>query len=115
MDRRRFLKIGAGALAAGAVGTVGYTFFVEPHWLEVVERPLPVRRLPPALAGRRLAQLSDLHVGAQVDSDYLVRSLRALAALEPDVVAITGDLVSYEEPGEMTRMRRGAGGRRRAP
>jgi len=115
MDRRRFLKISAGTLAAGAVGTVGYTFFVEPHWLEMVSRPLPVRRLPPALAGRRLAQLSDLHVGARVDSGYLIRSLRALEALEPDAIVVTGDLVSYEGPGEMTRLRRVLAALPRAP
>jgi hypothetical protein len=119
VDRRRFLKtglkIGAGVLAVGAVGAVAYTFFVEPHWLQMVERPLPVRRLPPALAGRRLAHLSDLHVGTQVDSDYLIRSLRALAELEPDMIAITGDLVSYEGPGEMTRLRRVLAALPRAP
>jgi uncharacterized protein len=106
VDRRRFLKIGAGTLAAGAAGVVGYTFGVEPHWLEMVERPLPVRGLPAALAGRRLVQLSDLHVGPRVDDDYMIGSLRRVAELEPDVIVITGDLISYEGPGELTRLRR---------
>ena len=85
---------------------VGYTFGVEPHWLEMVERPLPVRGLPAALAGRRLVQLSDLHVGTSVDSEYLIESLRRVAEVEPDIIVITGDLISYEGPGELTRLRR---------
>lgn len=107
LNRRRFLQVGAGAVATTAVSVAGYTFGIEPHWLEIVERPLPVRSLPPALAGHRLVHLSDLHVGPQVESEYLIESLRALAELEPDMVAITGDLISYDstEPfGELQRV-----------
>lgn len=60
MNRRRFLTI-AGAGAAAGLGL--YTWRVEPHWLEIVRRPLPVRALPPRLAGRTLIQMSDVHVG----------------------------------------------------
>lgn len=86
--RRRFWA----ATAAAGVGL--YTWRVEPHWVEVVRRDLPVRNLPPALAGRTLAQVSDIHVGPRVDSDYLVAALRHLSALQPDLVALTGDFVS---------------------
>jgi uncharacterized protein len=96
----------SGALAASAAGVVGYTLFVEPHWIDVVERPLPVRFLPPALIGRRLVHLSDLHVGPRVDSGYLVRALGSVEALEPDLIAITGDLISYEPPGPFAELRR---------
>lgn len=109
MNRRRFLLASAGALAAGAAGTVGYTLGVEPHWVDVVERPMPVRNLPPALAGKRLAQVSDLHVGPDVDDAYLVRALSSLAALRPDLVAVTGDLITYvpyDFPAQLARLRR---------
>lgn len=94
MNRRRFLA--SGAALAGA-GVLAYTWGVEPFWLDVVRRDLPVVGLPPALDGTRLAQLSDLHVGPRVRDDYLVDVLRRTAALRPDFVVVTGDLITHRE------------------
>jgi predicted MPP superfamily phosphohydrolase len=78
-----------------------YTLVVEPHWLEITTRDLPVANLPVALDGARLAQLSDLHVGPQVDDAYLIASFDRLRALAPDIVTITGDFISHRpERGE---------------
>lgn len=41
-----------------------YAWQVEPHWVELVERPLPLAGLPRELLGTTLVQSSDLHVGA---------------------------------------------------
>jgi predicted MPP superfamily phosphohydrolase len=79
--------------ASAAVGL--YTWRVEPHWLDVVRQPLPIRGLPAALHGRTLVQLSDIHVGPRVDDAYVVDTFRRVAALEPDIVVVTGDYVSY--------------------
>lgn len=92
-SRRRFLSAAGAASASAAVGL--YTWRVEPHWLEVVRRPLPIRGLPAALHGRTLVQLSDIHVGPRVDDDYVLDTFRRVAALAPDIVAVTGDYVSY--------------------
>lgn len=97
MDRRLFLQLSAGAVAVSAVGTVGYTLGIEPHWLEIVERDLPIEKLPPVLVGARLVQLSDLHIGPQVSDEYLIRSFGRISALRPDLVVITGDFISYSE------------------
>lgn len=106
LNRRRFLKIAAGATAAAGVGVVGYTFGVEPHWLQFVERALPVRGLPSSLDGARMVHLSDVHVGFRVDSEYLIDSLRAAARLEPDIVVITGDLISLGGADPLPELRR---------
>ncbi len=90
LTRRRFW----GAAGALGLGVGLYTWRVEPHWVEVVRRDLPIRGLPTGLVGRTLAQISDLHVGPRVDSDYLIAALRTVSALQPDVVAVTGDFVS---------------------
>lgn len=95
MNRRQFVKRSAAAVAAGGVGCVGYAIGVEPHWLEIVERELPIEHLPPALDGIRLAQISDVHVGPRVSDEYLVHSLQRLRALGPDIVVFTGDFISY--------------------
>jgi uncharacterized protein len=94
VSRRQFLY---SAGAATAAGTGFYTWRVEPHWLQIVRRPLPVRSLPSALAGRTLAQISDVHVGPRVDDDYVVSVFERVAALRPDIVVLTGDLVSHHD------------------
>jgi predicted MPP superfamily phosphohydrolase len=95
MNRRDFVTWSAATIGLAGVGCVGYTLGVEPHWLEIVERDLPIVHLPPALEGARLAQLSDLHIGPQVSDDYLVQSFDRVRALAPDIVAITGDFLTY--------------------
>lgn len=95
MDRRTFVKWSAAALGVSGAGCVAYTLGVEPHWLELVERDLPIDHLPPALHGARLVQLSDLHIGPQVSDAYVIQSFERVRALKPDIVAITGDFISY--------------------
>lgn len=94
LTRRRFVQLAATSIGTAA-GLGGYTWLVEPHWLEIVRRPLPIRDLPSALAGRTLAQISDVHAGLRVDDDYLVSTFSRVAALQPDIVVLTGDVVSY--------------------
>jgi predicted MPP superfamily phosphohydrolase len=92
LNRRGFLTL-AGAGVAGATGL--YTWRIEPHRLEIVRRALPIRALPPALAGRTLVQISDIHVGLRVDDDYVLTTFRRVAELRPDIVVMTGDFVSH--------------------
>jgi uncharacterized protein len=96
VSRRQFMYT-AGAATAAAAGAGFYTWRIEPHWLEIVRRTLPVRRLPAALAGRTLAQISDVHVGPRVDDDYVLGVFARVAELRPDIVVLTGDLVSCHD------------------
>jgi predicted MPP superfamily phosphohydrolase len=90
LSRRRFL-----ACSAAAVGGLGlYTWQVEPHWLDIVRRPLPIAGLPTALVGRTLAQLSDIHVGPNVADWYLARTFARVRAIEPDIIVYTGDFTT---------------------
>jgi uncharacterized protein len=93
-SRRRFLRLATTGTAA-AVGL--YTWRIEPHWLEIVRRPLPVRGLPPRLAGCTLVQISDIHVGRRVSDAYVLETFRRVAALQPDIVVMTGDFISHHE------------------
>ena len=94
ITRRRVLKTSVAALACGS-GVGLYTWLVEPHWLEIVRRPLPIRGLPAALRGRTLAQLSDIHVGPRVSDAYVADTFTRVAMLAPDIVVYTGDFTSY--------------------
>ena len=94
ITRRRVLKTSVAAVACGS-GVGLYTWLVEPHWLEIVRRPLPIRGLPAALRGRTLAQLSDIHVGPRVSDAYVSDTFTRVAVLAPDIVVYTGDFTSY--------------------
>jgi predicted MPP superfamily phosphohydrolase len=102
LTRRRFL-FGSGAVALG-VGA--YTWRIEPHWVSVVRRDMPVRGLPSAWHGRTIAQVSDLHVSPRVDSEYLASAMRAVSELQPDLVAITGDFMSQGDTGRVDEVAR---------
>jgi predicted MPP superfamily phosphohydrolase len=105
MNRRRFLTLGASALGAAAAGGV-YAWQIEPFWLELVRRPMPLPNLPESLVGKTLLQVSDIHVGPRVSSDYLIRSFTAAQSLEPDFVAFTGDFVSFRSGFEVKELAR---------
>ena len=94
--RRNILRIGI----CGGAATLGYTAVVEPFFLELVERELPVAHLPDSLKGKTLVQISDMHVSARVSSDFLIESLDRVAALKPDIVVYTGDFVTLDEGTE---------------
>ena len=94
LTRREFLAVGGAALATVA-GAPLYAWQVEPHWVDVVHRPLALEDLPPALEGRTLLQLSDIHVGPDVSSAYLIETFDRARELAPDFVAFTGDFVTY--------------------
>src|SRR5262245_60236708 len=93
VSRRKFL-CSAGAVLAACGGVGLYTWRIEPHWIEVVRRDLPIANLPDRLVGETLVQLSDLHVGYQVDDDFLTGAFELVNALEPAFVVITGDFMT---------------------
>jgi predicted MPP superfamily phosphohydrolase len=91
ISRRRFFALSAGIAAVG-----GYAWRIEPHWIEIVHRNLPIASLPKPLIGRTLVQISDLHVGAVVDDDYIIRAVAQASSLGGDILVITGDFVTYD-------------------
>jgi predicted MPP superfamily phosphohydrolase len=57
--------------------------------------------LPEALRGLKIAQISDLHIGATIHRDYVSRVVKKTMALLPDIIVITGDMVD----GSTTELR----------
>lgn len=102
LNRRQFLR--RSVAAAGAVGAgVGiYTWRYEPHWIELVDRPLPIRDLPPSLSSARIVQISDLHVGT-VDDAYIADAMERVAAMRPDVILVTGDFMTCHGTEQVER------------
>jgi len=91
---RRWLLKAAGGLVATVGGAAAYARWVEPIWIDIVQRDLPVPGLPVAWEGVRIGLIADLHHGASVPLDYLAEGVDRLAALKPDLVAVAGDFVT---------------------
>ena len=91
-------KLLGGALA-GMAGIGAYAFLVEPRWIEVTRPPIRIPGLHPALAGLRIALLTDLHAGGGTPLSMVQRAVRLAMAESPDLVAITGDFAADGAPG----------------
>ena len=83
----------AGTAAVATAGVSAYAFRQATGPAEVSEIPVRLERLPPALSGLTIAQISDLHVGPTIVARDVRRIVDQVNGLRPDVVAITGDLV----------------------
>lgn len=60
---------------------------------KVQEILIPIDGLPSDLEGFTIAQISDIHVGPTIKYKYLKSIVDLVNSLNPDMVAITGDLV----------------------
>ena len=85
---------------------LGYAYHIEPTWLAVNRLTLPVRGLHPALAGVRIAQLSDFHCGPHIPPGYLEDAIARADAEKPDLIALTGDFIDRgpEHVGTATKL-----------
>lgn len=99
-DRRAFLsRTIAGGVSLIAISLAGMGTANALGEVAVRRVLVPLRRLPRALEGFRIVQLSDVHIGPTLGADWLERVVARVNALAPDAVVITGDLVdgSVEE------------------
>lgn len=92
--RREFLA----QLLAGGVGVFGFALSGWGVWsairpVEVKRVAVSLKKLPLSLNGLRLVQLTDMHVGLTIGRDFVEDVVRKVNALQPDIVAITGDLI----------------------
>jgi uncharacterized protein len=71
-----------------------YGILVRRRWFRVVEREMRVPGLDARLSGLRIAHLSDLHIGALTPRSWGHRWVAAANRREPDLVVVTGDLVT---------------------
>src|SRR4051812_15201488 len=92
MTRRRFFQW-AAALTLSTGAAIGYSRIVEPNWLSVDRFELPIRNLPPVLDGKRIAQLSDIHLCQYFSPSRLASAVDEVNRLAPDWLLLTGDFV----------------------
>src|SRR5438046_2856963 len=64
------------------------------RWIDIHRRRMPLANLDPANVGMKIVQISDLHYSPVVWQRYLVQYIRWVNELEPDLIVVTGDLIT---------------------
>jgi predicted MPP superfamily phosphohydrolase len=88
--------VGAIAIAAylAALPVAAWSVVVRRRWVRVREVVAPVVDLPASLEGLRIAQLSDLHIGAMTPARRGLRWAARANEVGADLIALTGDYVT---------------------
>ena len=94
LSRRQFLTrvTGGAALAVGS-GSVASGMVEARGTHDVIDVEVKLAKLPRALDGFTIVQLSDLHTGMTIDRAFVQRVVDRANQLSPDLIALTGDLV----------------------
>lgn len=93
-ERRLFLaRVFGGVVGVGALGLGGYGLFSVLRPIEVKPVRVALSELPAALSGFVIAQITDVHVGPTIGRAFIEELVDKTNAMQPDIVAITGDLV----------------------
>jgi predicted MPP superfamily phosphohydrolase len=98
--RRQFLERAASATVAVPFVAGAYGLLWGRLNLEVTRQPIRLARLPRAFHGFRIAQLSDIHVGPFMSEDEIRKYVNIANSLKVDMVALTGDFVTWDAATE---------------
>lgn len=90
-----FVAVVLWTLVAGIVLLAIWGGLIEPNRLETSELRVPLPRLPQSLEGLSVGHLSDWHLsGRRAALALAERSCREIMARSPDLICLTGDLVT---------------------
>ncbi|MGV9450674.1 metallophosphoesterase [Streptomyces sp. NPDC003635] len=93
-SRRLFVsRVIGGAVAAGAVGTVGLGTYGVLNGPSVKRVTVPLAKLPRGAHGYRIAVVSDIHLGPVLGRGFAQKVVDTINSTQPDIVAVVGDLV----------------------
>ena len=91
LDRWRVdTAVGVPALA---VLSTAIGFINARRRAKVVSVDVPIEGLPASLDGLTIVQISDIHVGPTIKARYVDAIVDAVNRLQPDLIAVTGDVV----------------------
>jgi uncharacterized protein len=100
-SRRAFLGSAAWSISAVPFVLVGRGMWRTLYDFQTYRVELVLDRLPRALDGLRIAQISDVHAGSFPDHRPFEEVRRILDSEQADLVVITGDFVN-QRPGELS-------------
>lgn len=67
-------------------------FLSAQHGVRIRRVAVPIENLPPELAGLKIVQITDLHVGPTIRKRFVEKVVRLAAKADPDLIVVTGDL-----------------------
>jgi predicted MPP superfamily phosphohydrolase len=79
-------------LALAAMALAGSGFFQAIRGPIVLRVTIPIDSLPAELEGFKIAQISDLHIGATIRESYVKEVVARTNAIDADIVVLTGDI-----------------------
>jgi predicted MPP superfamily phosphohydrolase len=93
VTRRRFLQLGAGVAATGALALGEDSVILEPNHPVLIAHEIRLPRLPAAFDGLTIAQLSDFHYDER-SAVPIQAAIEVVNNLRPDIVVLTGDFAT---------------------
>jgi predicted MPP superfamily phosphohydrolase len=94
-SRRAILNAAGTAAVLAPFAITAFGSLVERTNFGVREVDLPFKDLPPDLDGLRIAQISDIHLSLFLSENEFARVIDAANELRPNLILITGDLISF--------------------
>ncbi|MBM4783015.1 MAG: metallophosphoesterase [Archangiaceae bacterium] len=96
---RQFTTVDATWLQWRAIAVMGVVVPALAYGFVVARAPaikrvtVPIKNLPKAFEGYRIAQISDVHIGETLTKAFAQQVTDTVNSLKPDAVAVTGDLI----------------------
>jgi predicted MPP superfamily phosphohydrolase len=91
---KRFFQAGLWTGVVGSGGSYAYARLIERKHPVIERVKIPLRALGSGFEGFRIVQISDLHVEPHVNTPLLARTVAMVNELKPDLIAITGDIIT---------------------
>jgi hypothetical protein len=95
-ERRVFLERTAKVATTAPFFAGAYGLLYGRLNLETTVQKIPLRNLPQAFEGFRIAQLSDIHIGPFMPDEQIRKYVEMANALKPDLTVLTGDFVTFD-------------------
>ena len=93
-SKRDFIKKSITLGIIGISGTAtGLGFYNSRKGPSVIKHDIFLESLPESFNNFTIAQISDLHIGPTIKRPYVENVLDKISILNPDLIAVTGDLV----------------------
>jgi uncharacterized protein len=93
-SRRYFFRTATAAAGAAPFLTAVYGYAAERLNYQVRRVEIPITKLPPALDGMQIVQISDIHLSGYMSPSQVRRAVDMANDLGADLAVVTGDLIT---------------------
>ncbi|MEE8581448.1 MAG: metallophosphoesterase [Myxococcota bacterium] len=91
-----FFRVASASVVCALAGMIFWGFTGGQARVQRTRIRIPLAGLDPAHRGLRIVQISDLHIGNGLEGERLANLVREINAMQPDLVAVTGDLFDFD-------------------